>query len=122
MIMAKTKKELFGEIMAVLENAEMTDNAELKAFVEHEVELLTKKTINKKLTKAQEDNITIKDCIECNLRILEKAVTIKEIQASDEDLARLSNQKMSSILKKLIDEGTVVRTEDKRVAYFAIAQ
>lgn len=115
----KTKKELFGEVLAI---AEVQENEALKAFVAHEIELLEKKSGSKKLTKAQEENIATKNLIEGNLGIFEKAVTIKELQENDSELALFSNQKISSLLKQLIDEGRVVRTEVKRVAYFAIAE
>lgn len=114
----KTKKELFAEVLAV---AAVQENTELKAFVEHEIELLTKKSGNKKMTKAQEKNVKIKQEIVDALTFVKKAVTIKELQA-DAVLTDFSNQKISSLLKQLIDEGKVVRTEEKRVAYFAIAE
>lgn len=115
----KTKKKLFGEVLAI---AAVQESAELKAFVEHEIELLTKKTTNKKMTKAQEENAVTKNLIEGTLGVFETPVTIKQLQENDSELAQFSNQKISSLLKQLIDEGKVVRTEEKRVAYFAIAE
>jgi DNA-binding HxlR family transcriptional regulator len=36
--------------------------------------------------------------------------------------AELSNQKLSALLRQMVTEGTIVRTEDKRKAYFSLAK
>lgn len=110
----KTKKELYAELLAV---AAVQENEELTGFINHEIELLNKKSgANKKLTKAQEENLVIKETIYDTLVDLGKAATIAEIQA--EGLKEYTNQKISALLKQLVDENRVVRTEDKRKAYF----
>lgn len=53
-----TKKEMFTMI-----KAQVKDNAEMVAFIDHEIELLDKKASNKKATKTQEANIGIKATI-----------------------------------------------------------
>lgn len=77
-----------------------------------------------KLTKAQEVNEEIKQVI---LNVLEGEKTpksIKELQAENEVLSvnLYSNQKISALLRQLIKDGFVVRTEEKRIAMFSIAQ
>jgi predicted transcriptional regulator len=47
--------------------------------------------------------------------------TVTELQKSVEACAELSNQRVSALLRQLKDEGAVVRTEDKRKAYFSKA-
>ena len=47
---------------------------------------------------------------------------IKDIQAADEALVGLSGQKVSALLTSLKKEGKVVRTEDKKKAYFSVAE
>jgi predicted transcriptional regulator len=47
--------------------------------------------------------------------------TVTEIQKSVAECADLSNQRVSALLRQLKDEGAVVRTEDKRKAYFSKA-
>ena len=46
---------------------------------------------------------------------------ISEIQDANDRLGELSNQKMSALLKKLVDTEKVVKTTDKKVTYFSIA-
>lgn len=112
----KTKKELFTELLAI---EGITD--EQKAFINHEVELLEKKHNSTKPTKAQEENELVKSAVVAVLKSFDgKAVTITELQKTPE-LEGYSNQKISALIRLLVIGGTVVRTEEKRVAYFKIA-
>lgn len=47
-----------------------------------------------------------------------KMMSITEIQTANEKLSELSNQKMSSLLRKLVDSEKVERVVDKRKTYF----
>ena len=91
------------------------------AFIEHELELLAKKnSIDKKPTAQQAANEAIKSAI---VEAMEdnRLYTVTEIQKSVEICADLSNQRVSALLRQLKDDGLVVRTEDKRKAYFSKA-
>ena len=48
-------------------------------------------------------------------------MTVSEMQKASEMLAGYSNQKISAILRKMVDSGTVVKTVDKKKSYFSIA-
>lgn len=109
----KTKKDFFKELLA------LATSEEQKAFINHELKLLDKKHDSKKPTKAQEENIKVKENILIALTVAEKPMTISALQ-KESLFADLSNQKLSSLVKQLVDEGKVVRTEEKRVAYFEI--
>lgn len=37
-------------------------------------------------------------------------------------MAQYSNQKLSALLKQMVDNGEVVRTMDKKKAYFEVAE
>jgi DNA-binding transcriptional regulator GbsR (MarR family) len=53
---------------------------------------------------------------------MEKAVTISEFQSlSTAEVATLSNQKISALLKKLVESGKVVKTVEKKKSYFSVA-
>ena len=110
-----TKKEMFTMI-----KAQVKDNAEMVAFIDHEIELLDKKASNKKATKTQEANVGIKSTI---LAVLEggKSMTITEMQGASVELGKLSNQKVSALVRQLVDAGDVVRTIDKKVSRFSLA-
>lgn len=77
-------------------------------------------TAEKKPTKAQEANLGIKQVI---LTALEgqEAKTVSEIQTLSEELGQLSNQKVASLVRQLVEEGKLIREEEKRKAYFRLA-
>ena len=110
-----TKKEMFMMI-----KAQVKDNAEMVAFIDHEIELLEKKASNKKATKTQEANVGIKSTI---LAVLEgaKPMTVTEMQGASAELGELSNQKVSALVRQLVEAGKVVKTIDKKVSRFSLA-
>ena len=110
-----TKRERFEQIKALV-----SDNAELVAFIDHEIELLDKKASNKKATKTQEANIGIKATI---LAVLGsgKSMTVTEMQGASAELGELSNQKVSALVRQLVEAGKVVKTIDKKVSRFSLA-
>lgn len=44
--------------------------------------------------------------------------TITDLMKSVPELADLSNQRVSALVRQLKDSGSVIRTEEKRKAYF----
>lgn len=48
-------------------------------------------------------------------------MTVSEMQKASEMLAGYSNQKISAILRKMVDSGAVVKTVDKKKSYFSVA-
>ena len=113
-----TKRENFAVLRTMAVNA---GNADLVAFIDHEIELLNKKNSYKssKPTKAQRENADTKEVIMATLG--NEPMTISDIQEANEVLGGLSNQKISALLGQLVTDGKVVRTVVKRKAYFALA-
>jgi L-asparaginase/Glu-tRNA(Gln) amidotransferase subunit D len=99
-------------------------NAELPTDVKEKVEKMKaqfekKNSAEKKPTATQIANEGIKGVI---LETLGNgSLTITEIQKLNSELAELSNQKISALLKQMIAEGSVKREEIKRKAYFSKA-
>lgn len=117
-----TKKEMFAEVMAVVEVSTAENKAEMIAFIEHEIELLNKKSSKSGQTKTQKENVELMNQLVTALAEVGKAVTISEFQAlSTAEVATLSNQKISALFKKLVEEKRVVRTVEKKKAYFSVA-
>jgi hypothetical protein len=109
-----TKREKFEMLKAI---AEVQANPVLSEFIERELELLSKKnSAEKKPTAQQAENEAIKEII---LENLTERMTISEMQKSIPDLAEYSNQKISALMRQLILEGLVVKTEDKHKSYFS---
>lgn len=111
-----TKKEMFEKIME-----EVKGNAEMVAFLEHEIELLNKKKgsadSKKVVAQAKEEEL-----VKSVLATLGRKVTVTEmLNASAELVAELkTNQKASAVLKRLVDKGEIVKTVEKKVSYFSM--
>lgn len=111
-----TKREI---INAMLEEAFVQENANYKAYLENELALLDKKSASKKATKTQEENVSIKEEIKSVLTA--EGATVTEIQGRSELLSSLSNQRVSALLRQMIEAGEVVKTMDKKKSYFSLA-
>lgn len=112
-----TKAQMFTMIKAL---DEVQANPDMVAFIDHELELLAKKSGSKKPTKTQEQNEVLKNVI---LDVLTKdGVTVSELQTKSDELSGLSNQKISALLKQMVDSGVVVKTMDKKKALFSLAE
>jgi predicted transcriptional regulator len=116
-----TKREKF-EMIAKIE--EVAKNPMLAEFVEHELELLAKKNSSDRgLTSTQKENEGIKSAIvEEFIAQPNRIFTITEMQKNFPCCAELSNQKISALLKQLVEENKVAKTIDKRKSYFSLAK
>ena len=48
-------------------------------------------------------------------------MTISEMQKASDKLAEYTNRKISAILRKMIDSGTIVKSIDQKKSYFSLA-
>ena len=110
-----TKRDYFKELKDMV-----TGRPELIDFIDHELELLDRKSSKSAETKAQTENKGIMEQIVAELSRIAKPVTVSELQTSSEILKEYSNQKLSALLKKLVDSNQVVKTTDKKKSYFSI--
>lgn len=111
-----TKKEMFSAIRNVV-----IDNAEMVAFIDHEIELLDRKgSTPRKPTKVQLENDAFKAEIVTALAVADRPVTIKELSGLCGSIANLSNQRITHMLTDLRKDGKVVRSYIKKVAYFSL--
>ena len=119
-----TKKEMFAEIIKMMkgENSSVTENAVIE-FAEHEIELLNKKSSSGsgKPTKTQLENEGYKEVILEALATADKPMTISELMEYAEGLAGLKNQRVSALMTQLKNANKVVRTMEKKKAYFSLA-
>ena len=114
MIKFMTKRENYTAIRAIV-----ADNAELVAFIDHELELLDKKNSKRsdKPTAKQSANAELAEQIYGALANAKEPMTCTAIA----DMFGISNQKCSALIKGLIDNNRVVRSYEKRVARFSVA-
>lgn len=108
-----TKKDYFNVIKGLV-----SDRQDLVDFIDHEIELLSKKSSKTTPTKTQVENEKLKEKIVATLVELNKYATITEIQEANVELAELSNQKVSALLKQLVDTKIIEKMIDKKKAYF----
>ena len=99
------------------------DNYELPAEVAEKVNAmiasLEKKASNKKPTKNQEANEALKATI---LEVLTaEGATVSEIMKKIGD-PDLSNQKISALLRQMVEDKVVVKTADKKRSLFSLPQ
>jgi hypothetical protein len=118
----KTKAQMFAEIKAV---AEVAQNEEMVAFLDHQIELATRKRSgSSKPTKNQEKNEEIKGVIKTILANAESGMTATEVlnalKADYADFGVDSNQKVSALLKQMVDAEIVTKSVDKKKSYFSI--
>ena len=111
-----TKKEMFEMIKGVCAN-----DIRIVEFCEHEIELLNRKSSKSTQTKTQIENESIKSAIVNALIEIAKPVTITEMQELNTEMANYSNQKLSALLKQLVESNQVVKTVDKKKSYFTVA-
>lgn len=108
-----TKREMFEQIKA---NHNLT--AEEVKFIDHELELLAKKnSAEKKPTAVQVANEGLKTAI-LEFMVVGERYTITDLMKSVPELADLSNQRVSALVRQLKDAELVTRVEEKRKAYF----
>ena len=120
MVKKVTKKDYFAGLKAIVERSDAANKDELVAFIDREVELLTKRNSARvgKPTKKQLENEQHIETVYNTLVNLGVASTITDIQEANDDLAEFSGQKISALLKKLVDAEKVVKTYQKKKAYY----
>ena len=114
-----TKKEMFAKLYAIVEESNAPDKVEVLGFIDHEVELLEKKSSKVTLTATQKANLEVIEVIKEVLADKPNS-TVSEL-IKDERLCAYTNQKISALVRQLIAEGLVKKEEIKRKAYFSLA-
>ena len=116
-----TKATAWSIVKTIVEQSNHPQSAEMVEKIEHELDLLANKnSAEKKPTAQQTANDGIKTAIVNGMEV-NRLYTVTEIMKEIPECAELSNQRVSALLRQLKDEGLVVRTEDKRKAYFQLA-
>jgi len=110
-----TKREV---INAMLNEEVVKANEVYVNFLNHEIELLDKKSANHKPTKNQEANVAIKNAIADVLANAEGGMSATDIAKSVD----ISVQKATALLKQMVEiDKTANKVIDKRKALFTVA-
>ena len=113
-----TKKDNFAKVLSYIPATEV----ELVELIQKEIDALVKKsnTKSKAEKEKQAQNEELKNTLLRVLGSLDEPVSVTQLMEYEE-FAGLSNQKISALLRQMKLEGTVVRTEEKKKAYFSLA-
>lgn len=111
-----TKREMYAHIATVNAN-----DAEIVEFCNHEISLLDnrKTSKGKTVTKNQKENEGIKEIILAVLTDSGEKMTVTEMLADDR-LNSYTNQKVSALLRQMVDANLVAKTIEKKKAYFEV--
>ena len=113
MTIAKQYEAIIGKVKSILSDEEIKFLEERKA--QHE-----KKNASRKPTKTQEENEVIKANL-LESMVNSKAYTITDLIKSIPAVADFTNQRVSALVRQLVVDNKVVRTEEKGKAYFTKA-
>ena len=105
-----TKREVLEHII----DTYATDTMVVE-YATHEIELLDKKNASRGESKTTKENNDLRAKLVEFLSNVDKELSIYEITQNCELFANASNQKMSALLKPLVDNGQVVKTIKKKM-------
>jgi hypothetical protein len=114
-----TKKDWYAVLVGIVEGSDYTDKDGALDFINHEVELLEKKSGKSGKTKVQKENEALVERIFVELAIMDKPMTVTELQGASEFFAQFSNQKLSALLKKLVDAERINKVVEGKKSYFS---
>ena len=110
-----TKKEMYNYIAT--KNA---NDADIVAFCTKEIATLEKRSSSKSPTKTQKENAILMDAIVEALSVSEEGMTVTELINSTEPLNGLSNQKVSSLLRLMVEASRVNKEMKGKKAVFSV--
>lgn len=112
-----TRVEMFNAIKAI---PQVADNQEMVDFIDKQIAQLAKRKSAE--SKTQKENKALMEIVVDAMTVLDKPATATQIMKSDAYLSELSLPKVSALLKKLIEDGRVERTIEKKIALFSLKE
>ena len=112
-----TRVEMFNAIKAI---PQVADNQEMVDFIDKQIAQLAKRKSVE--SKTQKENKALMEIVVDAMEVLNKPATATQIMKSDATLSELSLPKVSALLKKLIEDGRVERTIEKKIALFSLVE
>ena len=113
-----TKRENYNAILAI---PAVSANQELVDFINHEIELLDRKSASpRKLTANQVENARLKEIIFDHLVEADKPESIAMLRAEIAELAGMNSQKVAPLLNAMVKDGKLLKTSVKKVSYWGV--
>jgi hypothetical protein len=119
--MTKTNKELFTEVLTVIDNSSVTNKDELSAFIASRIELIDKKatTVTKAKQKKAEENSALAEVVLSGLQSANKPIKVSDLIKATEELKEYSTQKITPILSELVKQKKVEKMTLKRENFYS---
>lgn len=112
-----TKRERYAELRALAQG-----NDELVAFIDHEVELLDKKSASKSKADKEKAELNVSLMSEvAEVLANGKKMTATEVMKASDTLKEYTVQKITSLLKAMVENGTVAKVTEKGKSLFYLA-
>lgn len=118
-----TRVEMFNAVIDIVNASENPNKAELVERLNHEIELISKKSTSKVNAEKAKINESLTELIK-NTLADGKARTVSEIQMTCPELSLangISNSKVTSLLGAMVKAGIAVRAMDKKKSYYSLA-
>lgn len=122
-----TKRDFYNSLIAMADkgaNFGTISAEDMKKFAEHEIELLDKKKASAKAnpnSKTTANDELREKILNALAETPDRKYTITDMQKEFDFLEGKSNQSVSALVRPMVESGEVVRIEEKRKAYFKIA-
>jgi hypothetical protein len=115
-----TKRDRFNALLAIPAVAE---NADLVDFINHEIELLDKKnTAERKPTAKQVENAGFKSDILAWMEPATQYAAADVVKGVPSIVAAgLYANRVTAMLTQLVNDGSLIRAEDKRKSFYSLA-
>lgn len=107
--------------LTILESNECDRDATIEKLEALKVQLAKRSSGKKGLTKTQKANVEVKETIKVVLAEVGEMVTVTEL-ISDERLSAYTNQKISALLRQLVEAGEVTKVIEGKKARFGLAE
>ena len=107
--------------LTILESNECDRDATIEKLEALKVQLAKRSSGKKGLTKTQKANVEVKETIKVVLAEVGEMVTVTEL-ISDERLSVYTNQKISALLRQLVEAGEVTKVIEGKKARFGLAE
>ena len=121
-----TLKENFERLAKIVAeaNIEEATKKELLTFIEGRVEQINKKATapRKADTEKVQENEKLAQTMLDILASNDKPMTVTEIMQASNDFVGITNQRLTAIMTKLKNDGTVARVMDKKSAKYKLAE
>lgn len=122
-VKAPTQKELYERIMA-----QMSNDSEIVAFCEKKIDQLARKTSSGNSKKDIEQtafcDLIVDVLVECAEGKMKCGDILKDNRIANFEWAdgkSTSSQRVSAMLKKMVDKGDIVKSTEKKDTFFSLA-